>query len=168
MLSRDEFIRICKSKNIKDSELASFRNSYKEFCGGTRTSKDKKVLLKNQKAKFICKTVNLKVANTDSDFTKKYKKDQIIKIPIAHMDGNYFANNDVIKKLEDNQNIAFYYVDESGKTSEEANINGSALNIAGIFNDKKNVLGMMPHPERAIDENTGSSDGFPMFEGLFR
>lgn len=124
------------------------------------------VLLRNQKMKFICRTVNLRVENSNSDFTSKYKKNNVIKIPIAHMDGNYFADSDTLKKLEDKDDIAFRYVDESGNLTDEANANGALLNIAGIFNDKKNVLGMMPHPERAIDIETGSSDGFAMFEAL--
>jgi phosphoribosylformylglycinamidine synthase len=124
------------------------------------------VLLRNKKMKFICKQVYLRVENNNTNFTYKYKHHQIIKIPIAHMDGNFFAENDSIKKLEDNGNIAFLYCDKNGGISDEANVNGSILNIAGIFNDQKNVLGMMPHPERAIDQNTGSSDGINLFNSL--
>ncbi len=124
------------------------------------------VLVRNKKMKFICREVRLRVENHDSSFTKKYKKHQIIRVPIAHMDGNYLADNEVLKKLEDGGNIAFRYVDVNGNVSDESNPNGSALGIAGIFNDQKNVLGMMPHPERAIDENTGSKDGLAMFESL--
>ena len=126
------------------------------------------VLLRNKKMKFICRQVSLRVENTESAFTQKYKKNQIIKVPIAHMDGNYFADFDVLKRLEDNRNIAFRYINQDGNLSDESNPNGSAMNIAGIFNDKKNVLGMMPHPERAIDSNTGSSDGLLMFEALLK
>lgn len=108
----------------------------------------------------------LHVEDTNTSFTKKYKKGQIIKIPIAHMDGNYFADPLTLKKLEDNGNIAFRYVSENGNVTDDSNPNGSALNIAGIFNDKKTILGMMPHPERAIDINTGSSDGLFLFESL--
>lgn len=125
------------------------------------------VLLRNKNIKFICKEVSLRVENSDTDFTRKYKKNQVIKIPVAHMDGNYFANPDDLKRLEDGDNIAFRYVDLEGKLRDESNPNGSLLNIAGIFNDQKNVLGMMPHPERAIDDDTGSVDGLAMFEGLF-
>jgi phosphoribosylformylglycinamidine synthase I len=124
------------------------------------------VLLRNKKMKFICRTVSLRVENSDSAFTRKYKKGQVIHVPIAHMDGNYFAEGEVIKKLEDGGNIAFRYVDVSGNLTDESNANGSAFNIAGVFNDKRNVLGMMPHPERAIDEDTGSKDGLAMFEAL--
>lgn len=126
------------------------------------------VLTRNKKMKFICRTVNLRVENQDSPFTKKYKKGQVIRVPIAHMDGNYYADPSVIQKLEDNGNIAFRYVDADGNQTDESNPNGSMFNIAGIFNDKRNVLGMMPHPERAIDDDNGSKDGFAMFEGLIK
>lgn len=124
------------------------------------------VLTRNQKIKFICKNVFLRVENNQTDFTQKYKRRQVIKIPIAHMDGNYFAENDVIKKLEDNSSIAFSYVDQDGNVSDNSNPNGSILNIAGVFNDKKNILGMMPHPERAIDLENGSQDGSNLFLSL--
>lgn len=124
------------------------------------------VLVRNQKMKFICKQVNLRVENNYSSFTSKYKNRQIIKIPIAHMDGNYYAGGDTIKKLEDQELIAFRYVDQEGNLTDSSNPNGSMFNIAGIFNDKKNVLGMMPHPERAIDVNNGSSDGLLLFQSL--
>ncbi len=124
------------------------------------------VLLRNQKGKFICREVMLRVEDANTDFTRKYKKNQVIKVPIAHMDGNFFADNETLKKIEGNGNVAFRYVDINGNVTDEANPNGAALNIAGIFNDKRNVLGMMPHPERAADENNGSKDGLAMFESL--
>lgn len=125
------------------------------------------VLLRNKSGKFINKNALLRVENTETAFTKKYKKNQLIKIPIAHMDGNYFADVATIKKLEDSDSIAWRYVDEFNNLSDLANPNGSMLNIAGVFNDKKNILGSMPHPERAVDENTGSYDGTMLFESLF-
>lgn len=124
------------------------------------------VLLRNKKGRFICREVTLRIENNNSVFTSKYKKQQLVKFPIAHMDGNYFAEPDVLKKLEDNENIALRYVDEDGNLTDESNPNGSALNIAGIFNDQKNVLGMMPHPERAYDKNVGSGDGGALFQFL--
>jgi phosphoribosylformylglycinamidine synthase len=124
------------------------------------------VLLRNKKIKFICRQVTLRVENADSAFTKKYKKNQIIRLPIAHMDGNFFADAEILKKLEDNGNVAFRYVDVDGNLSDDSNPNGSALNIAGIFNDKKNVLGMMPHPERAANHAFNSKDGLAIFEAL--
>jgi phosphoribosylformylglycinamidine synthase len=124
------------------------------------------VLLRNKKVKFICRDVLLRVENQNTAFTGKYKKNQIIKFPIAHMDGNYFADPETLKRIEGNGNVAFRYVDVNGNVTDEANPNGAALNIAGIFNDQKNVLGLMPHPERAIDDNTGSIDGLSIFESL--
>ncbi|MBM3579902.1 MAG: phosphoribosylformylglycinamidine synthase subunit PurQ [Alphaproteobacteria bacterium] len=124
------------------------------------------VLTRNAKMKFICRAMNLRVENTGSAFTRGYKKHQIIRVPMAHMDGNYFADAATLKKLEDQDLIAFRYVDENGNLSDAANANGSLLSIAGIFNEQKNVLGMMPHPERAIDVNAGSDDGLALFSGL--
>lgn len=124
------------------------------------------VLLRNKKMKFSCREVFLRVENSDTTFTRKYKKQQVIKLPIAHMDGNYFADVEFLKKLEDSGNIAFRYVDQTGNLTDESNPNGSALSVAGLFNDQKNVLGMMPHPERAIDDDTGSKDGLAIFESL--
>lgn len=124
------------------------------------------VLMRNSKMKFICRQVHLRVENIDSDFTNKFKRRQVIKIPIAHMDGNYFAESDVIKRLEDQSLIAMRYVDSDGNLSDSSNPNGSIFNIAGVFNDTKNVLGMMPHPERAIDQDTGSKDGIGLFQSL--
>lgn len=124
------------------------------------------VLTRNKKMKFICRTMNLRVENNDSAFTRKYSKNQVIRVPIAHMDGNYFADSATLKMLEDTNSIAFRYVNENGNLTDEANPNGSALSIAGIFNEKKNVLGMMPHPERAIDLENGSDDGLHLFKGL--
>lgn len=126
------------------------------------------VLLRNKGGKFICAEVNLKVANHNSPFTCNYKQDQIITIPIAHADGNYFADPGTIKKLEDNNNIAFRYTNIRGDLSDDANPNGSLLNIAGIFNDNKNILGMMPHPERSIDSEINSGDGLAMFNSLLK
>ncbi len=121
-------------------------------------------LLKNKKGKFICRQVNLRVENNDSVFTSRYLKKQIVKFPIAHGDGNYFAEPDVLKRLEDSDSVAFRYVDEDGNLSDDANPNGSSLNIAGVFNAKKNVLGLMPHPERASEKELGSEDGLEIFK----
>ncbi len=124
------------------------------------------VLTRNQKMKFICRTVSLRVENNSSPFTKKYIKGQVIRIPIAHMDGNYYADSSTLKMLEDTDSIAFRYVNEDGNLTDDANPNGSALSIAGVFNSSKNVLGMMPHPERAADPQNGSVDGLALFRSL--
>jgi phosphoribosylformylglycinamidine synthase I len=126
------------------------------------------VLMRNKKMKFICRDVFLRVENNNSAFTGNYEQKQVIKLPIAHMDGNYFANPETLKKLQDNDNIAFSYVSAEGNLTDEDNPNGSSINIAGIFNDQKNILGMMPHPERAIDINNGGTDGLAIFESLLK
>ncbi len=115
------------------------------------------VLMRNKNLKFICKNVNLTVQRTLSPFTDKYKKGESITIPVAHHDGNYFADNGTLKQLQDNDQIAFTYDD---------NPNGSQANIAGIFNAQGNVLGMMPHPERRAEAALGGEDGKRLFENL--
>ncbi len=120
------------------------------------------VLLQNTSLKFICKDVFLKVENFDTIFTKNITKN-VIKIPIAHGEGNYFADNDTLKKLEENNQIIFKYSSSDGIVSNEFNPNGSLLNIAGIINKNGNILGMMPHPERACDPLLGNTDGQEIF-----
>jgi phosphoribosylformylglycinamidine synthase len=115
------------------------------------------VLLRNTSLKFICKPVRLRVENSGTAFTKSYQKGQELIIPIAHGEGNYFAEEDTLKNLEDKQQIVFRYLE---------NPNGSAHDIAGIINESGNVLGMMPHPERAAEALHGSEDGAPMFKSL--
>ncbi len=124
------------------------------------------ILMRNADLKFVCKDVHLAVETASSVFTGKYKKGQVIRIPVAHHDGNYYADDDTMKALEDQDRIAFRYVAADGKRGNGANPNGSMDDIAGILNDKRNVLGMMPHPERLADAALGGTDGRPMFEGL--
>ena len=114
-------------------------------------------LITNKSTNFISKSINLEVINHDSIFTKNYTNNEIISMPIAHKQGNYYANKDLLKRLRDNNQIAFKY---------QTNPNGSCDDIAGIFNDKKNILGMMPHPERAADNILGSKDGIKIFESM--
>ena len=124
------------------------------------------VLLRNKNLRFICKDVNLRVENTNTRFTSKYAKGQVITVPIAHHDGNYFADAATLKKLQDNEQIIFRYSSASGEIDEASNPNGSALNIAGICNAKRNVLGMMPHPERCAEALLSGVDGAGMFASL--
>jgi phosphoribosylformylglycinamidine synthase subunit PurQ / glutaminase len=126
----------------------------------------KGVLLRNKKLKFISKDVAIKVVNTDNKFCNKYKKNQILKLNIAHNEGNYFANSSYVKELEDKNLIAFKYCNENGEINETSNPNGSVNNIAGIFNEKKNILGMMPHPERMVDKIISNDDGVNLFQSL--
>lgn len=124
------------------------------------------ILLRNQKLKFICKEVNLRVENTKTAFTAKYSKGQVIKVPVAHHDGNYFADHKTLRNLQDKEQIIFRYCDDKGEITPESNPNGSLLNIAGICNEKRNVLGMMPHPERCAEMLLGGVDGARVFESL--
>ena len=125
------------------------------------------VLLRNKKLRFISKNVFLKVVNTNSKFSSNYNKKSIIKLPIAHNEGNYFADDETLKNLEEKNLIAFKYCDSNGKVNKDTNPNGSSNNIAGILNNQKNILGMMPHPERLIDPLLQGKDGSLMFESLF-
>jgi len=123
-------------------------------------------LLRNSKLKFICKNVFIKTTNNQTAFTKKIPENKILSIPIAHNEGNYFASKEEILSLKDQNQIVFQYCDEEGNISGESNPNGSFLNIAGISNQNKNVLGMMPHPERSIDQLLGGVDGQGIFQSL--
>jgi len=125
-------------------------------------------LITNNHLRFRCEEVQIKTINTDSVFTNEYIKEQILKIPIAHHSGNYFADEETIKVLKENDRIAFQYCDAQGEITQEANPNGSILNIAGIFNEEKNILGMMPHPERAVEQILGSVDGIGVFQSILR
>jgi len=125
-------------------------------------------LMRNRDLNFICKDVFLKVADNDSAFTSEYEAEQVIKIPVAHHDGNFFLQEAELKALEDNGQVAFRYCDESGAVNDNSNPNGSLNNIAGVFNEKKNVLGMMPHPERVWEDALGGEDGKKLFESLLK
>jgi len=116
-------------------------------------------MLRNTSLRFICKFVHIEVENENTPFTNLCPKGQVLKIPIAHTDGNYFISEEGLARLKQNQQIVFRYCDHQGKITSEANPNGSLYNIAGICNEKRNVLGMMPHPERASEEILGSEDG---------
>jgi len=124
------------------------------------------VLMRNRGLKFICSHVHLKVGNTSSPFTGAYKAGQVVDIPIAHADGNYYAESETIKRLEGEGRVAFRYSTPQGVVSEDANPNGALSNIAGILSEKGNVLGMMPHPERACEGELGSLDGRGVFESI--
>jgi len=123
-------------------------------------------LLRNQELKFSCQTVRLRVEQPATPFTSGYQSGQLIRIPIAHGEGRYTAADAVLDRLEDVGHVVFRYVDAAGEATPAANPNGSARNIAGIINERGNVLGMMPHPERAVDALIGSADGLPLFESI--
>ena len=122
------------------------------------------VLLRNRKLKFISRDVYVKTTNQSSKFCNKYK--EISKFPIAHNEGSYYADKNTIKKLEEKDLIAFKYCDNKGNVNEISNPNGSLNNIAGILNENQNILGMMPHPERMIEEKFSGNDGSVFFNNL--
>ena len=122
-------------------------------------------LLHNTSNKFICKNVNLKITNTDSVVTNQYKK-SVIKIPIAHGEGRYFADEETIANLFANNQVIFQYCNENGEIDSISNPNGSLSNIAGVCNKQRNIFGMMPHPERASDYTLKNTDGIGLFESI--
>ena len=140
------------------------------ICNGfqilTETGLLKGTLLRNKNLKFINKDVHVKVINNKTKFSNKFRENQILKINIAHNEGNYFTDTNHLDELKKENLIAFKYCDEKGNTNTQANPNGSLENIAGIFNLKKNILGMMPHPERMIDEMISNKDGVNLFSSL--
>jgi phosphoribosylformylglycinamidine synthase I len=123
-------------------------------------------LLPNRSLRFTCRDVHLRVENNQTIFTSGYEAGQTIRVPVAHHDGNYTADPETLDRLEDRGLVAFRYCGPSGEVSEEENFNGSARAIAGIFNQTRTVLGLMPHPENATDPLLGGTDGKAFFDGL--
>jgi phosphoribosylformylglycinamidine synthase len=123
-------------------------------------------LLPNRTLRFHCKDVHLRVETAQSLFTRRYAAGQVIRVPVAHHDGNYFADPATLDRLEGEGRVAFRYCDPQGAVTDEANDNGSARGIAGILDERRRVLGLMPHPEDATDPLLGSTDGAPFFSGL--
>jgi phosphoribosylformylglycinamidine synthase len=122
--------------------------------------------IRNSSLKFVCKWVNLKVENTDTPFTNMCKKGDILRIPVANGEGNYFSSDKDLTELQDNSQIVLRYSDENGNNDSDSNPNGSTYNIAGICNKSGNVLGMMPHPERCCEQVVGGEDGRVIFESI--
>jgi phosphoribosylformylglycinamidine synthase len=125
-------------------------------------------MLRNKNLKFLCQPVHLRVEQPETRFTNRTRRGQVLTIPIAHFDGNYFAPPEQLRELEKNRQVVFRYVDARGRATDAANVNGSAAAIAGIVNREGNVLGMMPHPERACEALLGSEDGRFIFESIIR
>jgi len=123
-------------------------------------------LMRNAGLNFICKQVTLRVDNNETAFSNAYSAGQVVDCPVAHHDGNYFADPATLSALEDSGRIIFRYANDNGELTDEANPNGSLNNIAGIMNDRGNVLGMMPHPENLIESLHGGTDGRGLFESL--
>ncbi|MEX2648128.1 MAG: phosphoribosylformylglycinamidine synthase subunit PurQ [Alphaproteobacteria bacterium] len=123
-------------------------------------------LLPNARLGYVCRDVHLKVVTSQTVFTARYATGQVVRIPVAHHDGNYFADPATLDRLEGEGRVAFRYCEPDGALTETSNPNGSARNIAGIFNETRTVLGLMPHPERLADPRLGGSDGRALFESL--
>ena len=123
-------------------------------------------MLRNRELKFRCEHVHIRVEHIDTPFTRACHPQQVLRIPIAHGEGNYFTTPDELRKLEQNRQIVFRYVNASGVATDEANPNGSVASIAGICNERRNVVGLMPHPERACELAVGSEDGRVLFESV--
>jgi phosphoribosylformylglycinamidine synthase len=125
------------------------------------------VLMRNASLRFICRETHLRVETTDSIFTRLYRKGEVIRTPVAHGDGNYRADDRTLAALRGEDRIAFRYCDTAGRIADDTNLNGSIDSIAGILSARRNVLGMMPHPEDLIEPEQGGTDGRRLFEGMF-
>ncbi len=140
------------------------------ICNGFQTLTEAGLLpgalMRNRDLRFICKDVHLRVDTADSDFTRAYAPGQVIKIVVAHGDGNYITDDDTLTRLEGEGRVAFRYVSMAGEADEASNPNGSRRNIAGILSENRRVLGMMPHPEDHVESLHGCLDGRPLFQSL--
>lgn len=140
------------------------------ICNGFQILQEARLLpgalIRNDSLKFICKDVRVRVERTDTPFTCAMTPGEVLKIPIAHMDGNFFADRKQVSRLDSERQLLFRYCDESGNVTDEYNPNGSLEAIAGMINDRGNVCGMMPHPERCSESILGNRDGIKVFESI--
>ena len=154
MASQSRVMRDVKAKADKGVAVLGICNGFQVL---TESGLLPGALMRNADLKFVCKPVTLEVSETQSAFTRRYSNGQKITVPVAHGEGNYFADEETLDRLEGENRVAFRY---------EGNPNGSARDIAGILNEKRNVLGLMPHPERVVDPLTGGTDGRALFQSL--
>jgi len=172
--SYGDYLR-CGSMASKSKIIESVINFAKSgglllgICNGFQILTETKLLpgalLKNKYSEFICKNVFIKINNTENNYFKNIKKN-ILELHIAHNEGNFFCSSDQMKNINDNNQIAVFYCDKDGKINDNSNPNGAFNNIAGLFNKQKNILGMMPHPERMIDTYLSGDDGSVFFQNL--
>jgi phosphoribosylformylglycinamidine synthase I len=163
MAAHSPIIRDVVAKAKKNTAVLGICNGFQVL---TETGLLPGVLMRNASLKFVCKDVHLKVERDGTMFARGYKAGQVIRIPVAHADGNYFADEATLDRLEGENRIAFRYCDESGTAGEKTNPNGSQRDIAGIYDATGRILGLMPHPERLADPLLGGIDGKPMFDSL--
>ncbi len=154
--ARSPIMRAIKKAAAQGKKIFGVCNGFQILCEAGLLPG---ILMRNKSLKFVCKNVKLEIANNDSDFTKNYKRGQIINCPVAHHDGNFFADEKTLNEIETSGQVAFRYACGT-------NPNGSLNNIAGIFNKEKNILGMMPHPENLIEKAHGGLDGRALFESF--
>ena len=142
------------------------------FCNGFQVLLEAGLLpgamLRNQSLRFQCEQVHVKVEQTDTPFTANCAPGQVLRIPIAHGEGNYYAEPDVLQRIERNRQVVFRYTTPSGEITASANVNGSLHNIAGLCNETRNVVGLMPHPERACERAVGSADGLVVLQSVMK
>jgi phosphoribosylformylglycinamidine synthase len=168
MAARSPIMREVVARADKGTAVVGVCNGFQILCEAGLLPG---VLLSNAGLKFICRDVHLKVETSQSMFTSRYSAGQVVRFPVAHHDGNWFADADTLKRVEDKGQVAFRYCTPDGAVSPEGNPNGSTANVAGVFNAAKNVLGLMPHPENAtspanVGSLGGSLDGKPMFDAI--
>jgi phosphoribosylformylglycinamidine synthase subunit PurQ / glutaminase len=152
-------------------EYANGGNPVMGICNGFQILLEANLLpgamLHNRELRFVCKNVHIRVERNDTPFTSRLQKGDVLHIPVSHGEGNYFIDDDGVKELNDNNQVLFRYCGADGSLSDETNFNGSVDNIAGILNRRGNVLGMMPHPERAMESVLGNTDGKILFDSIF-
>jgi phosphoribosylformylglycinamidine synthase subunit PurQ / glutaminase len=140
------------------------------ICNGFQILQEAKLLpgalMRNDTLKFICRDVHVRVENTDTPFTSAYRKGEVIRIPIAHMDGNFFTDKKQLSRLAESRQVLFRYCDEEGRVGDDTTPNGSMDAVAGVLNERGNVCGMMPHPERCSETLLGNRDGLKIFESI--
>ena len=163
MAAHSPIIREVKDRAEKGVHVLGVCNGFQIL---TETGLLPGALMRNAGLKFICKDVHLKVERNDTPFAEGYNVGDVMRVPVAHHDGNYFADDETLKELEDNNRVGFRYCSADGAVDDESNVNGSRNNIAGIYNKRGTILGMMPHPEDAVERLLGGLGGKPMFDGL--